>query len=168
VIHVESYADALPQPGPRPAPPVALNLSDGVLRGTQDLLRAHSDGCRESLVFWAGRATPTGAMITHVIAPDTEAHYDQLDVPSAARAEMALFLRRERLLVFADLHTHPGEAFLSIADRIRPFSTLPGFYAIVIPEFAEGEVGVGWRCYTYTGTDWKETNCAQCLSPWPG
>lgn len=167
MIDVESFAAHLPQPAPRPAPPVTLHLSDGVLRYTQDLLRARSDARREALAVWAGRASPPGALITHVFAPDTDSSYNRLTVPSVARVELAAYLRREQLLAFADLHTHPGKAFLSPADRVRPFSARPGFYAIVIPDFALGEPGTGWRTYASTGTDWKETDCGHCISPWP-
>ncbi len=167
MIHVKSYGDAPHNPGPRPAAPVHLRLADGVLAGTQELLRSLSNGSRESLVLWAGRSTDRGAVITHVIAPEVEAGYDWLDVPSASRGEVALLLRRERLLVFSDLHTHPETAFLSVADQQRPFSTLPGFYAIVVPDFACGTPGVGWRMYAYNGTRWEEEDCAQRINPWP-
>lgn len=167
MIHILSFTDDLPDPGPRPAPPVHLTLADGVLAATQELLRTRGAGRREALVLWAGRPADDGALITHVIAPDVEADYDRMDVTGPARAEVAAFLRRERLLVFADLHTHPTEAFLSLADQVSPYSTVTGFHAIVIPEFASGVAGAGWRLYTYTGSTWKEHECARCISAWP-
>lgn len=163
---VFSYATALPEPTPRPVPPVRMELADGVLVGTQEVLRAGSAGRREALVLWAGRPADGGVLITHVIAPEFDSGYDYLDVAGTARGEVAAILRRERLLVFADLHTHPHEAFLSVADQVSPYSTLTGFHAIVIPDFAAGAPGVGWRLYTYTGSAWKEHDCAQYISPW--
>jgi len=167
VIRVLSYAATLPKPGPRPAPPVRMELANGVLGGTQEALRTASAGRREALVLWAGRPVGGGALITHVIAPEFDSGYDYLDVTGAVRAEVAAVLRRERLLVFADLHTHPHQAFLSVADQISPYSTLTGFHAIVIPDFATGAPGVGWRLYTYTGSVWKEQDCVRCISSWP-
>ena len=162
-----AFASTLPEPGSRPGAPVRLTLADGVLPGTQELLRTGSDGRRESLVLWAGRPTDDGVLISHVIAPDFDSDYDRLDVSGSARAEVASFLRRGRLLVFADLHTHPTEAFLSLADQISPYSTLTGFHAIVIPNFALDAPGTGWRLYTYTGSAWKEQDCARSITPWP-
>jgi proteasome lid subunit RPN8/RPN11 len=139
---------------------VALTLGDGVLEFTHQQLRELSAGVRESMVVWAGRPYDGGALVTHVVAPEVDAHYDRITVPNTVRAELAMFLRREGLLLFADLHTHPGEAYLSPADRARPLSTRPGFYALVVPEFAAGPAGVGWHCYESTGSDWKEVSCA--------
>lgn len=167
MIRVLSYAAALPEPGPRPAPPVRMEVAEGVLVGTQEALRTGSAGSREALVLWAGRPVKDGALITHVIAPEFDSGYDYLDVTGAVRAEVAAVLRRERLLVFADLHTHPHQAFLSSADQISPYSNLRGFHAIVIPDFATGAPGAGWRLYTYTGSVWKEQDCARCISSWP-
>ena len=169
MIDVLSFPDegSVLDRGPRPAHPVRLTLTDGVLAGTQQALRSCSGGRREALTLWAGRPVDGGALITHVIIPTVQSGYDRLDVPGAARAEVATFLRRERLLVFADLHTHPAQAFLSHADRVSPYSTLTGFHAIVIPDFATGAPGAGWRLYTYTDSDWKENDCAGYISPWP-
>lgn len=168
MIQVQSFATQMPGPALRPAPPVTLTLSSGLFDFTQRQLRSLSAGTREALVVWAGRTCRGGALITHVITPETCARYDHLTVPSATRAELAIYLRREDLLLFADLHTHPTLAFLSHADRARPLSIRPGFYAIVIPDFAVGPAGSGWRCYESTGTDWEEVTCDDRLRPGPG
>jgi len=167
VIHVEPFTTRLPGPGPGPAPPVTLTLSIGVLEFTQHQLRALSAGTREAMVVWAGQPHPGGALVTHVITPDVHAHYDQLTMPSATRAELAMYLRREDLLLFADLHTHPTAAFLSRADRARPLSTRRGYYAVVVPDFGGGPAGTGWRCYEATGPDWKEVICDDRFRPEP-
>jgi hypothetical protein len=168
VIQVRSFATQMPSPAPRPAPPVTLTLSSGLLDFTQRQLRSLSAGTREALVVWAGRVHRGEALVTHVITPEACAHYDHLTVPSGTRAELATYLRREDLLMFADLHTHPTAAFLSRADRAKPLSIRPGFYAIVIPDFAVGPAGSGWRCYESTGTDWEEVNRNDRLRAGPG
>jgi hypothetical protein len=76
-------------------------------------------------------------------------------------------LRREKLLAFADLHTHPRKAFLSAADQARPFSSRPGFYSVVIPNFASGTPGCGWRAYQAVDGTWKEISCRDQFAPWP-
>lgn len=158
MIRVQSFAGPRPGPGPRPVPPVRLAIGSEILGYTQGQLRGTSAGIRESLVLWAGQPDAGGAIVTHIITPDVESTRDHLTVPSATRAELASYLRREALLVFADLHTHPAAAFLSQADRAQPFSSRPGFYAIVIPEFGAGPPGAGWRCYESTGVSWLEVS----------
>lgn len=168
MIQAQSFATQMPGPAPRPAPPITLTLSSRLLEFTQRQLRSLSAGTREALVVWAGRPHRGGALVTHVITPGICAHYDHLTVPGATRAELATYLRREELLLFADLHTHPTAAFLSRADRAKPLSIRPGFYAIVVPDFAVGPAGSGWRCYESAGTDWEEVNCDDRLRPGPG
>ena len=55
-----------------------------------------------------------------LLMPAFESDFDRLvvPVPPRVRHELALWLRRERLLVFADLHDHPHRAFLSEADVV--------------------------------------------------
>lgn len=74
------------------------------------------------------------------------------------RIAVANRIRAERLLVFADLHTHPGAAFLSELDRSRPFSVRAGFYAIVVPNFARRETLDGWAMFQTDGIDWEEVS----------
>jgi hypothetical protein len=165
VIQTESFTMRMPEPALRPTPPVTLILSSGVLEYTQHQLQSLSAGTREALVVWAGRTHDQAALVTHVITPDACASYDHLTLPSLTRAELASYLSRERLLAFADLHTHPTRAFLSQADRARPLSIRRGFYAIVVPDFAAGPAGREWRCYESTGSDWEEVNFNDRLGP---
>lgn len=44
--------------------------------------------------------------------------------------------RANQLTVVADLHTHPGSAFQSNADRTNPMVAQPGHIAVIVPDFA--------------------------------
>lgn len=167
MIHIESFTTRMPGPGPRPKPPVTLTLTSGVLEFTQHQLQSLSARTRESLVVWAGQPQGHAAQVTHVITPEACADRDHLTLPSRARAELASYLRREGLLLFVDLHTHPGPAFLSQADRARPLSVRHGFYSVVVPDFATGSPGSGWRCYESTGSDWEEVSYDARFRPGP-
>lgn len=166
MIYIHRLMDDLPAPGPRPVRP-SLTLADTAVALTQGELRRLSDGRREAFAVWAGRPQGNSALISHVITLDCPAGRDRLTVPSDTRAELAAALRREKLLVFADLHTHPEMAFLSDVDRARPFSSRPGFYAVVIPDFAAGPPGRGWRTYQPADGEWTEVSCRDKFSPWP-
>lgn len=156
-MRVHQLDVALPRPSRRPNGPLRLELAPGMLELTQERLRALACGVRESLVLWAGRPNgSTSAVISHLMEPDVEARFDQLSVSASGRAELAGWLVGQRLLTFADLHTHPTVAFLSEADRRAPYSVLPGFLSVVIPEFASGAPGEGWRYYMRTAVNWTE------------
>jgi len=166
VIRIHALASDLPPAAPRPAEP-SLRLADPVVALTQGELRRLSDRRREAFAVWAGRPRGESALISHVITLDCPADRNWLTVLSAARAEVAAALRRDGLLAFADLHTHPARAFLSDADRARPFSSRPGFYTVIVPDFALGAPGRGWRAYQSAGGAWAEVSCRDRFTPWP-
>jgi hypothetical protein len=148
-------ASSVPCNSRRPAAPVHLNLPEGGFARTQEELRSLSDGVRESLVLWAGRPTGAGdAEVTHVLSLECPANDHGLVVPLDERLEALEFVRREELLIFADLHTHPAAAFLSEVDRARPFGSKDGFYAIVVPDFAIGDAPEGWAMYEARAGNW--------------
>jgi hypothetical protein len=118
-------------------------------------LRDLSGGVRESLVLWAGRPNSGGgAEVTHLLSLECPATDLRLVVPMPERLAALEFVREHGLLIFADLHTHPGRAFLSEADRARPFGSKAGFYAIVVPDFALGEPLDRWAMYEADAGDW--------------
>lgn len=165
VVHIATQPGP---PRPRPAPPVTLSLSRDLVEDTQQALRVTSAGVRESLVLWAGRTVDAHAtVVTHVIEPECIATNDVLIVPKYERVAVARFLRDYDLLIFADLHTHPGAAFLSAADRARPFSSRDGFYAVVVPDFATRAPLDGWRVYEASDGGWEEVelNGRLCTEP---
>jgi hypothetical protein len=155
-MEIRQYRELAVEPAARPGPPVVLDLATELGAGTQEVLRVASDGRREAICLWAGRAIADGrAVITHLIVPLFESTAYWLTVPPEERLIIAEFLRSERLLMFADVHTHPEEAFLSPLDRARPFSVRDGFYAGIVPDFAAGEFGQGWRLYEVLAGQWR-------------
>lgn len=72
--------------------------------------------------------------------------YDELDpyayasgvciLRADAFSKLWALCRARQLTVVADLHTHPGEAFQSNADRTNPMVAQPGHIAVIVPDFA--------------------------------
>jgi len=148
----------------RPEPPVCLQIASGAIETTHLALREGSANGDEVLVFWAGVPHGNhGAYITDLLIPTCQASCNLLVVPQHERVAVLDYVRSNQLLVFADIHTHPREAFLSEADRARPFSTRAGFYAIVVPEFATGEPTSGWRAFEAVSDDWNEVSLGERL-----
>lgn len=166
-MNVQILSRELPAAGPRPSAPVRLRPVTGMVAATQDALRLGSDGRREAIVLWAGRAGRDGvAVISHLLMPRFVSRRDFLTIPQDERVELARYLRAEGLLAFADLHTHPRQAFLSDADIARPFSVRDGFYAAVIPDFAVRAPGEGWRFYEAQARIWTEIDPKERIDGW--
>ena len=117
-------------------------------------LRGH--GRHESGCFVLGVVDPHGRHAKRCV------FYDELD-PNAYSSGVCILngdaftklwgiCRAEKLAVIADIHTHPGAAFQSDADRTNPMIARSGHVAIIIPAFAAGWI---WRhklgLYRYEG-----------------
>jgi proteasome lid subunit RPN8/RPN11 len=167
-MEVQSFAATLPAAASRPQRPVHLRLSAGLLDATQYALRAGSADVRESTALWAGRPeNGSTVLISHLLLPIFQSRRNYLTIPKEERVAVANYLRAEGLLAFADLHTHPHKAFLSDADRARPFNERDGFYAVVIPHFAAGPPANGWRFYEARWGDWIEVDPIERVDGWP-
>jgi hypothetical protein len=167
-MEVQVFGRVMLSARPRPGAPVHLRPAPGMLAASQVALRAASDGRREAIVLWAGRANDNGdAAISHLLLPQFVSRRDFLTIPQDERAQVAAYLRAEGLLAFADLHTHPRRAFLSQADVAAPFSIRDGFYAAVIPNFAVGKPGAGWRVYEVRARSWLEIDPTERIDGWP-
>jgi hypothetical protein len=166
-VEARAFSDGPPDGGKRPAPPVRLHLADGLLAATQAALRDGSGGVRESIVLWAGRPIDGAtAQVSHLLLPEFVSGRDFLTIPKEDRVRVAAYLRGESLFAFADLHTHPEEAFLSKPDRRRPFSQRDGFYAVVIPDFGTRPDGEGWRLYEARSGEWDEVDAGDRIDDW--
>lgn len=103
-------------------------------------------------------------------------YYDELD--PAAHSTGACVLdgnafpklwqtcREGGLMVLADIHTHPGPAYQSEADRKNPMVARAGHFAVIVPNFARGPI---WRhrlgLYRYEG-DHKWTDLCGWRARW--
>ena len=141
-----------------------LLVSPACLSLTAAWLREASGGRRESTVLWAGRPDGSRSVrISHVIEPSYRAAALRMTVPMMDRAQVVQVLREDDLVVVADLHTHPAEAFLSPVDRANPYSARTGHIAIVLPRYALEDGTDGWMAYEYRGTHWLERDLAELL-----
>src|SRR5262249_6232899 len=121
-----------------------------------------------SAVLWAGHAEPGRARVTHVLVPGVESRRHGLRLPRKERRAVLELLRGERLLLFADIHTHPARAFLSPRDRDSRRRARDGHYIVVVPDFAARAPGEGWRFYESRRSRWFEVSPGDRVSGWPG
>lgn len=119
-------------------------------------LNSKGEGHHESGCFVLGTADGDKRRATRCV------FYDELD-PKAYSSGVCILhgnaftrlweiCRAEKLMVVADIHTHPGAAYQSESDRTNPMIARAGHLAIIIPQFADGWI---WRhrlgLYQYEG-----------------
>ncbi len=147
-----------------PPSPARLEAPGGLVAATSAALRRAGAAGREGLVLWAGR--PDGGasvLISHLIEPEAEGDKDWLRVTVVARAEVLALLRARDLLVVADVHSHPFEAFLSPVDARHPYSARIGHVAVVVPDLGRGAGMDGWRAYEVGSDGWIERDLAKVI-----
>ena len=124
-------------------------------------LRERGQGERESGAFLLGK--PARRRITRFIC------YDDLDeraletgiitFHAAGFVRLWEICKREGLIVFADVHTHPTDwVEQSRSDRTHPMVAQPGHLALILPNFARRNRSAlnGAAVYEYLGNHkWK-------------
>lgn len=108
-----------------------------ILENTLSELSAAGRNKSERVALWLGARRGGNIQIETLWVPEQQAGYDFFDIPP--RAMKALFgeLRDRRLMVAAQIHTHPREAFHSYADDKWAIVRHVGALSLVIPYFAQ-------------------------------
>jgi proteasome lid subunit RPN8/RPN11 len=90
----------------------------------------------ERVVFWLGHRAPAGSLISEIYAPMQEAEEDYFRIPPQGMIDLMNHLRHHRLVLLAQVHSHPGKAFHSKADDRWAVVRHEGALSIVVPKFA--------------------------------
>ena len=111
---------------------ISSSLVDKTLAQLQSVGRRRS----EHVLLWLGKRENGNISINKLWIPEQLAGRDFFEIPP--RSMQALFdeLRRERLMVAAQVHTHPREAFHSWADDTWAIVRHAGALSLVLPYFA--------------------------------
>jgi proteasome lid subunit RPN8/RPN11 len=117
-----------------------------------------STGGLEVMIYFAGSFGGAEGTVTRLIVPRQRqsAAGCELDLDEVNRVSAELTQAREVLLW--QLHSHPGDAFLSHTDRSWPASRKTGWISAVAPSFGRGVTSPhDLRVYEYLGQDdWRE------------
>jgi hypothetical protein len=87
----------------------------------QTLLELQQVGRRSSecVVLWLGERDTESTVVKKLWVPEQEADYDIFRIPESSMGALFTELRSRRLMIAAQVHTHPQRAFHSIADDSR-------------------------------------------------
>lgn len=127
-----------------PAPERVLFCPKARWHGCIAELRRRGGGEHESGAFLLGERSSRGSVEHRRVLEFV--YYDDLDpgcldsgvvvFDGAGYAPLWRMCREKGLSVVADVHTHPGAAWQSDADRRHPMIATPGHFAIIVPRFA--------------------------------
>jgi proteasome lid subunit RPN8/RPN11 len=92
---------------------------------------------RECVVLWLGRRTHSEIAVVQAYVPAQVAEEDFFEIPRASMAALFQVLRDRELMVAAQVHTHPHEAFHSTADDRWAIVRHVGALSLVLPDFAQ-------------------------------
>ena len=113
-----------------------VTISSALMNKT--LIQLHFIGRRRSehVLLWLAKRENGNISINRLWIPEQRAGRDFFEIPP--RSMQALFneLRRDRLMVAAQVHTHPREAFHSWADDTWAIVRHVGALSLVLPYFA--------------------------------
>jgi GNAT superfamily N-acetyltransferase len=136
-----------------------LRVPTTVLRETFAELRRCGAGHHECQVLWTGPWSDPH-IVAALVHPSHRANGVGFELDSSWLTTFWQELTRTGYGVRVQIHTHPGRAFHSEMDDAWPLIHTPGFFSLVIPEFATGEVGFAGAYLTEIGEDgqWHEVH----------
>ncbi len=89
----------------------------------------------ERVALWLGERGEHAITVRELYVPQYKASSDYFHIPRMSMAALMNHLREARLMIAAQLHTHPMEAFHSAADDAWAIVRHAGALSVVIPEF---------------------------------
>jgi proteasome lid subunit RPN8/RPN11 len=117
-------------------PACLVHCATAHVAATLGHLRKAGTHHQECVVFWLGRPSPQGIKVVNVYRPQQHATEDMFLIPPDSMVDLRATLRRDRVMVAAQVHSHPQEAFHSLADDRWAIVRHVGALSLVVPEFA--------------------------------
>jgi proteasome lid subunit RPN8/RPN11 len=108
---------------------------DQIGQTLRHLQQAGSHGT-ECLVLWLGRSDADGVSVQAVYRPDQMALADVFRIPPASMRALLEALSERELMIAAQVHSHPYEAFHSKADDAWAIVRHVDALSLVLPDFA--------------------------------
>ncbi|TLM62280.1 MAG: hypothetical protein FDZ69_13190 [Deltaproteobacteria bacterium] len=113
-----------------------VTINRAGIEQTLDFLKQAGTQHVECVVLWLAKNLGGALDIQTVYRPPQIAKRDFFRIPQESIVELMTYLRQNRLMVAAQVHTHPGPAFHSLADDTWAIIRHVGGLSLVIPRFA--------------------------------
>jgi proteasome lid subunit RPN8/RPN11 len=106
------------------------------IASTLNFLKEAGQRRQECVVLWLGKRAGTAINVRQCYRPIQRARADQFHIPPEGMAALQAQMRADRLMVAAQIHSHPNEAFHSRADDEWAIVRHEGALSLVVPRFA--------------------------------
>lgn len=113
-----------------------VKCSSPLVETTLSRLREAGQARCECVMLWLGRRTGDYIEVVDAYRPEQISREDMFKIPRASMNLLYGELRRHRLMVAAQVHSHPKEAFHSRADDHWAIVRHEGALSLVVPYFA--------------------------------
>lgn len=113
-----------------------VRCSSPLVETTLSRLREAGNARCECVMLWLGRRAEDHIEVVDAYRPEQVAREDMFQIPPASMNLLYGELRRRRLMVAAQVHSHPQEAFHSRADDRWAIVRHEGALSLVVPYFA--------------------------------
>jgi len=142
----------------------SVRVDGRVFQDTLQELKKVGDGNKEGIAYWSGTLNETKATIKNVMFADEYPEFHNEELFASVSLDMSFKIgekiHERNEILFAQVHTHPGEAFHSFVDNTYPISHRVGFFSIVIPYFGKNVNSLSQcKIFEYEGkAKWHELN----------
>jgi hypothetical protein len=113
-----------------------LRIPTVVIQDTLFSLQEAGRRRSEGVVLWLGTRTDTDTRVVEAYVPEQEAARDYFRIHPKAMSELVTHLGATGTFVAAQVHSHPREAFHSLADDEWAIVRHLGALSLVLPLFA--------------------------------
>jgi hypothetical protein len=113
-----------------------VTISSKLVNKTLAQLQCAGRRRSEHVLLWLGKREDGHIAINRLWIPEQRAGLDFFEIPPCSMQVLFSELRRARLMVAAQVHTHPREAFHSWADDTWAIVRHAGALSLVLPFFA--------------------------------
>jgi hypothetical protein len=124
----------------------SIILTQANLEKAFKLLRYAGSKGVEGICLFAGKINDTTFIVEETIIPSQKSYILEqglmYSVDSEELHRLNIWLYQNEMQLIAQIHSHPGEAYHSLADDRYPIVDAFGGISIVVPYFAVGEVSL--------------------------
>ena len=124
----------------------SITLSQEILVKAYEFLRYAGTKGVEGICLFAGQMNETTFIIKETIIPRQKGYILEQGLMYAVESDelhnLNVWLYENEMQLIAQIHSHPREAYHSLADDRYPIVDSYGGISIVVPDFASGQVSL--------------------------
>ena len=113
---------------------IKLNIERRLLADAVNSLKASFD--KEKVLLFLGKKINGDFSVLEIFTPEQITESDYFHIPEQGMEELMAKLGETRLMLVAQIHTHPKDAFHSWADDKWAIVRHEGAFSLVLPYFA--------------------------------